>query len=108
MPTWLPGAGPKRHALRARDAVFLSVSMMYEGLKTSRVREYTLPSLLLTIRRNPQARGTATPCFVSQMLDEYEERDVVDLDHEEDMKCMSNAIYGGKWSGTHQRKITWN
>lgn len=40
-----------------------------------------------------QAAGTPPPCYVNQLLDEYENSGKVDKQHEEDIRCIGAVIY---------------
>ena len=47
---------------------------------------------------NDQKAGTASVSLISRLLDDYEAKGIVDLEHEYDMKIMSAVMYSGTFT----------
>ncbi|KAI5122653.1 hypothetical protein M0805_007915 [Coniferiporia weirii] len=75
LPAWLPGMGLKRHALATAELVGEVMEMPLREIKEKR------------------AAGSAPPCYVNHLLDEYESSGKVDKQHEEDIRCIGAVIY---------------
>ncbi|KAH8114914.1 cytochrome P450 [Phellopilus nigrolimitatus] len=75
VPAWLPGMSLKRRALETRKAVDEVTNKPFNEVRTKK------------------DAGTALPSISLSLLDEYEGTNVVDLEHEEDMKIFSTTIY---------------
>ncbi|KAI5122654.1 hypothetical protein M0805_007916 [Coniferiporia weirii] len=85
IPAWLPGMGLKRFALDVGRLVERVMVVPFTDAKTNR------------------AAGTARPCIVTKLLDEYEVMGAIDPEHEEDMMAFAAAIYN---AGTDTTKST--
>ncbi|THH18237.1 hypothetical protein EW146_g2711 [Bondarzewia mesenterica] len=76
LPTWMPGAGFKRHAFKTREKVRRMIDAPFQMVKR-------------TI-----AAGTAIPSFTSSLIVEKEADDSYNLDEEEDIKGAAGVLYG--------------
>ena len=95
IPEWLPGAGFKRHALKARNLINDMIDMPFEFVKRNRVCVHFPPVDIFVTHdkvRFMQLLGTALPSFVSSLLDE-QKPGTLDAEVEEDMKAVSGNIY---------------
>ncbi|THH08835.1 hypothetical protein EW145_g2441 [Phellinidium pouzarii] len=75
IPAWVPGMGLKRLALEIRQVVDKVMVVPFSEVKEEK------------------ASGTARPSIVANLLDEYEEMNVVDHEHEEDIMVFGMTIY---------------
>ncbi|THH01886.1 hypothetical protein EW145_g6841 [Phellinidium pouzarii] len=75
LPTWLPGMGLKRHALKTAELVGEVMEMPLREIQEKR------------------AAGSAPHCYVNHLLDEYESSGKIDRQHEEDIRCIGAVIY---------------
>ncbi|KAI5122656.1 hypothetical protein M0805_007918 [Coniferiporia weirii] len=85
VPAWIPGMGLKRFAVDVRKLVERVKVMPFVEVEKNR------------------AAGTARPCIVTSLLDEYEGSNTLNREHEEDMMTFSQTIYNG---GAHTTKST--
>ncbi|KAI5122645.1 hypothetical protein M0805_007908 [Coniferiporia weirii] len=75
VPVWVPGMSLKRLALEIREVVKKVMAVPYAEVMEKR------------------ASGTARPSVISNLLDEYEDMNVIDHEHEEDIKIFGTTIY---------------
>ena len=70
----------------------------FEKVKAQRV-SYFRPlqiSILWSYETLFKRAGTANLSLVGKLLDDYEATDVIDLDHEDDIKQVASAMYAGE------------
>ncbi|KAH9916572.1 cytochrome P450 [Epithele typhae] len=82
IPTWMPGAGFKRRAMRARDDL-----VMWQNIAVDRVKE-------------DMALGTGSPCVTSALLDAYSRKENRTAEKLEDIRGTGVSIYGGEQTHT--------
>ncbi|EJD05103.1 cytochrome P450 [Fomitiporia mediterranea MF3/22] len=75
LPAWLPGMGLKRLIIKTREVIEQVMNIPLKELQSKRVA------------------GSAPKCIVSDLLDEYDEKDVVDREHEEDIMNIGTTVY---------------
>lgn len=96
IPTWMPGAGFKRHALRTRIKVRTMHDTPYEMVRKATVsldsRISTSHSFFL------KAAGTAIPSFTSRLISDNLAAGHSPVHDEEDIKGVAGTLYGGALS----------
>ncbi|KAI0297971.1 cytochrome P450 [Russula brevipes] len=80
IPTWMPGAGFKRHALRTRVKVRTMHDTPYEMV------------------RKATAAGTAMPSFTSRLISDNLAAGMSPIHDEEDIKGVAGTLYGGAFT----------
>ncbi|CAL1703282.1 unnamed protein product [Somion occarium] len=75
-PTWLPGSGWKRNALRIRELGVAMNDTPYNMVK------------------DKMAEGRAKPSFVSSLLEKFYRDGNLTSEDEEDIKCAAGVLYG--------------
>ncbi|ETW79741.1 cytochrome P450 monooxygenase 105 [Heterobasidion irregulare TC 32-1] len=76
LPSWMPGAGFKRHASKTRVKVHRMIDAPFQMVKRT------------------MAAGTAIPSFTSSLLVDKESGNPTDLKEEEDIKAAAGVLYG--------------
>jgi hypothetical protein len=93
IPTWMPGAGFKRHALRTRIKVRTMHDTPYEMVRKATVshdsRTNTSHSFFV------KAAGTAIPSFTSRLISDNLAAGQSPVHDEEDIKGVAGTLYGG-------------
>lgn len=108
LPVWFPGANFRRFAMDGKLVIQEARIMPFDYTKNSRVCPFLFVlkewlELLIV-----QAAGTATPSFVSSLLDEYEKENYTDPEIVEDIKNVAGNIYSGMLHLCCPRHIAYN
>ncbi|TFY63634.1 hypothetical protein EVJ58_g3137 [Rhodofomes roseus] len=77
IPAWLPGAGFKRAALMAKEAIAATEDIPYKSVKDA------------------MAAGVAKPCFTTAMIQDCLKKGALTFEDEDDIKGTAATLYAG-------------